>query len=54
MIYTEINWLMLFKEIIAVYCENHMKHTNAIYGKNAEFYDVKAGGACSHILALTD
>jgi hypothetical protein len=25
---TEINWLMLLKEIIAVYTENHTKHIN--------------------------
>jgi hypothetical protein len=25
---TKINWLMLFKEIIAVYTENHMKHVS--------------------------
>jgi len=25
---TKINWLTLFKEIIAVYSENHMKHIN--------------------------
>jgi hypothetical protein len=26
---TKINWLMLFKEIIAVYTENHTKHINS-------------------------
>jgi hypothetical protein len=25
---TEVNWLMLFREIIAIYCENHMKNTH--------------------------
>jgi hypothetical protein len=25
---TKINWLMLFKEIIAVFCENHTKPIN--------------------------
>jgi hypothetical protein len=25
---TKINWLTLFKEIIAVYSENHTKHIN--------------------------
>jgi hypothetical protein len=25
---TKINWLTLFKVIIAVYCENHMTHMN--------------------------
>jgi hypothetical protein len=33
---TEINLLMLFGETIAVYCENHMKHTNTLCGQNAE------------------
>jgi hypothetical protein len=26
---TKINWLTLFKEMIAVYTEDHTKHTNA-------------------------
>jgi hypothetical protein len=25
---------MLFKETIAVYCENHLKYTNALRGEN--------------------
>jgi hypothetical protein len=33
---TKINWLTLFKEIIAVYCENHTKHINKLFGHNAE------------------
>jgi hypothetical protein len=28
---TKINWLTLFKEIIAVYTENHTRHTNTKY-----------------------
>jgi uracil DNA glycosylase len=32
---TKINWLTLFKEIIAVYSENHTKHINALCGQNA-------------------
>jgi hypothetical protein len=27
---------MLFRETIAIYCENQMKHTNTLYGQNAE------------------
>jgi hypothetical protein len=34
---TETNRLMQFRETVAVYCENHMKHTNALCGQNAEF-----------------
>jgi hypothetical protein len=28
---------------IAVYCDNHTKHMNTLYGQNAEFQYVKAG-----------
>jgi hypothetical protein len=28
--------LMLLREIVAVYCENHMEHTHTLYGQNAE------------------
>jgi hypothetical protein len=35
---------MLFMETIAVYCENHMKHTNTLCGKNAGLFYVTAGG----------
>jgi hypothetical protein len=37
---TKINWLTLFKKIIAVYTENHKKHMS----KNADLLIVKAGG----------
>jgi hypothetical protein len=37
-----INRLTLFKEIIAVYCENRMKHTNR--GKSEELPTVKVTG----------
>jgi hypothetical protein len=36
---------MLFRDIIAVYCENHTEHTNTLCGQNAEFLYVEAGGA---------
>jgi hypothetical protein len=35
--------LILFKEIIAVYSENHMKPINTLCGQNAELLIVKAG-----------
>jgi hypothetical protein len=34
---TEPTRLMLFRETVAVYCENHMEHTNTLCGQNAEF-----------------
>jgi hypothetical protein len=34
---TEPNRLMSFREIMAVYCEDHMEHINTLGGQNAEF-----------------
>jgi hypothetical protein len=45
---TKINWLMLFKEIIPVYSENHMKPINTLCGQNTELLIVKAGGTYSY------
>jgi hypothetical protein len=39
---------MLFREIIAVHCVNHMKHTNTLSGQNADLLNVKAGGTYSY------
>jgi hypothetical protein len=33
---TKTNRLMLFRETVAVLCENHMAHTNTLCGQNAE------------------
>jgi hypothetical protein len=45
---TKINWLTLFKKIIAVYSENHAKHINTLCGQNAELLIVKAGNTYSY------
>jgi hypothetical protein len=39
---------MLVRDIITVYCGNHTKHTNALYGKKATLLNVAASG---HIIA---
>jgi hypothetical protein len=49
---TKPNWLMPFGETVAVYCENHMEHTNTLCGQNAEFWGVKESGAHSDHWAL--
>jgi hypothetical protein len=49
---TETNRLMLFRETIAVYCENHTEHTNTLRGQNAEFRYVKTVGIYSNHSAL--
>jgi hypothetical protein len=34
---TKPNRLMLFRETVAVYCENHTEHTNTLCGQNAVY-----------------
>jgi hypothetical protein len=51
---TKPNRLMLFREIIAVYCENHMERTNTLCGQNAYIFNVKDGGTYRHHYALMD
>jgi hypothetical protein len=43
---------MLFKEIIAVYSENHTKHLNTLCEQNAELFSVKVGGKYRYHCAL--
>jgi hypothetical protein len=33
---------MLLREAVAVCCENHMKHTNTVCGKNVDIEHIKA------------
>jgi hypothetical protein len=49
---TKINWLMLFKEIIAVYCKNHTKPIDTLFGHNIKLAIVKAGGTYSYHWAV--
>jgi hypothetical protein len=49
---TEPNRLMLFGETVAIYCENHMEHTNILCGRNAEVWYVKGCGKYSNHWAL--
>jgi hypothetical protein len=44
---TKINWLMLFKEIIAVYSEKHTRHMNIKYSVT-----VTGGGTYNYHSAL--
>jgi hypothetical protein len=39
---TKSSRLMLFRQTVAVYCENHTDHTDTLCGPNAEFQCVKA------------
>jgi hypothetical protein len=45
---TKPNWLMLFREIIAVYCENHTEHTDTLcVGKMQGLVNIAVGDTCS-------
>jgi hypothetical protein len=44
---TKINWLTLFKEIIAVYTENHTKYKYTLW-PNAQLLNVKECGTHSY------
>jgi hypothetical protein len=39
--------LILYREIIAVFSQNHTKHINTLCGQNTEFVNVKGGGTYS-------
>jgi hypothetical protein len=45
---TKTNMLMLFRETVAVYCENHTKHTNTFCRKNSEVLDIETCGTYGH------
>jgi hypothetical protein len=49
---TMISCLTLFKVIIVVYSENHMKSLNTLCGQNAKLLIIKAGGRYSYHWAL--
>jgi len=42
--------LMMFREVIAVFCESTSKHLNTLFGQNAEFFSVKAGATLMSIV----
>lgn len=44
------NCLILFTEVIAIYCENETTDIDAMCGENEEFLNVNKGGTC--ILSL--
>jgi hypothetical protein len=42
------NRLMLFREIISVYCENRMRDINTLCGQNSNYFNVKVNGTYSY------
>jgi hypothetical protein len=49
---TKVSLLVLFRETVAVYFENRMKHTNTLRGHNPTFWFVKSAGTYSNHRAL--
>jgi hypothetical protein len=49
---TKTHRLMLFREKIAVNCENHKKHTNTVCRQNAQLQYIKACGIYHDLWAL--
>jgi hypothetical protein len=49
---TKTNRLILFREIIAVYCDNHTQHINTLCGQNAEILGDKTCGTYIKRLSL--
>jgi hypothetical protein len=45
---------MLFREIIAVYCENHVEHINTLCGQSVGIYNIQVGGMYAYHCALKD
>jgi hypothetical protein len=49
---TNTSQLKLFREMVAVYCENQFKHTNTVFWENPELKYVKACGTYKNHWAL--
>jgi hypothetical protein len=45
---------MLFRETVAVYCENHTEYTDTLCGQNSKVCNVKAGKKIKLSLFLTN
>jgi hypothetical protein len=46
---TKPNRLMLFRETVAVYCENHTEHTDTLCGQNAVYIRIQSVPHRKHI-----
>jgi hypothetical protein len=49
---TKISWLLLFKEIIAVYSENRRKPIRTLCGQNSELLIGNGGGTFNYYWVL--
>jgi hypothetical protein len=44
--------LMLCREIMAVYCENHTEYVNTLCGQNAELFSIEVYGIYNYLSVL--
>jgi hypothetical protein len=51
MSFVKTSWLMLFRELIDIYCESHTKHVNTACGENTEPLNFTAGHTCGYYFA---
>jgi hypothetical protein len=51
---TKTNWLLLYSETVALYCESHTEHTNTVCVEKLEFSDANTGGVYSNQYAFKD
>jgi hypothetical protein len=49
---TKPNRLVLFRETVAIYCENQMENRNSLFVLNEDFWYVQAGGTYSNHLGF--
>jgi hypothetical protein len=45
---------MLFREIVAVYCENHTEHINTVCGQNAVYINSVRTSQETHYVSVTE
>ena len=45
-------WGMLYSNILAVYCENHMEYINKPCGQNADYINITSNGTCIYHWSL--
>jgi hypothetical protein len=45
---TKTSRLMLCSVVVSIYCDNHMKHINMLYGEGGDFIIVKRCDACRY------
>ena len=51
---TKTKQILMWRELVSVYSENHMKYVNKLYWQNTEFLKVTAFGSWSFFKRLSN